>query len=202
VAFPARPADWYCDGDCSVICRTSLCWWAGRVNNRSAGPGASSAPPSHQGRAAASPTKGESARAVLASLRSSSACRHIRMTAAIVGRPAACPHSSRSQSDRRQPHDDDGPMRHGSAHPQRCTLGLQHPAPRSGAGRYRASEVAVATNDLVATGCASDLTVRPLLLGRAGAGRSRGVGKPRTASPRTGGGRGTTVSPPRCCTRS
>jgi hypothetical protein len=36
VAFPARPADWYCDGDCSVICRTSLCGCAGRVNTGSA----------------------------------------------------------------------------------------------------------------------------------------------------------------------
>jgi hypothetical protein len=26
VAFPARPAGWYCDGDCSVICRSLLVW--------------------------------------------------------------------------------------------------------------------------------------------------------------------------------
>jgi hypothetical protein len=26
VAFPPRPADWYCDGDCSVICRSLLVW--------------------------------------------------------------------------------------------------------------------------------------------------------------------------------
>jgi hypothetical protein len=63
--------DRYCD--CSVFCRTSLCGWAGRVNNRSAGPGASLAPPSHQGRAAASLAKDESARVVLASLCSLSA---------------------------------------------------------------------------------------------------------------------------------
>jgi hypothetical protein len=66
-------ADRDCDGDCSLICRISLCGWAGPINNRSAGPGASSAPPSHQGRAAASLAKDDSARAVLASLCSSSA---------------------------------------------------------------------------------------------------------------------------------